>query len=149
MSLETRLNAYVHEHIPLTRAMGATVYRASSDEVIVKAPLANNVNHQLTVFGGSLHAVATLSCWCLLYTHLIEHLGTLDIVIAHSEIDYLKPVTSDFAAVCVKPKGDMWDKFLQTLTRKGKSRIELEATISEQGALAVRYRGEFAVIKHE
>ena len=60
-----RLQASLHERIPLSRAMGVRVLRAEPGGVVVEAPLAPNVNHSGTVFGGSASAVALLAAWAL------------------------------------------------------------------------------------
>jgi thioesterase domain-containing protein len=64
------LAQYLHEHIPLSRAMGVEVVEATWDGVSLRAPLAPNINHRETVFGGSASAVAILAAWALLYVRL-------------------------------------------------------------------------------
>ena len=44
---------YLHRHIPLSAAMGIRVRLATPHRVELWAPLAPNINHQSTVFGGS------------------------------------------------------------------------------------------------
>ena len=56
------LEAFLHEKIPLTRAMGLRVAESSAARLVLEAPLAANVNHLGTAFGGSLHALPTLAC---------------------------------------------------------------------------------------
>jgi len=53
----TELQTSLHERIPLSRAMGVTVPQAEPTGVVLSAPLAPNVNHSGTVFGGSAAAV--------------------------------------------------------------------------------------------
>ncbi|MFI4938170.1 MAG: YiiD C-terminal domain-containing protein [Candidatus Berkiellales bacterium] len=142
------LNQYLHEHIPITKAMGCIVKFASPDKVIIAAPFSNNINHKQSVFGGSLHAIATLACWGLLYSNFMELLGSIDIVITRSEINYHKPVTKDFEAICFKADPENWEKLKNiSLHKKGKGRICLNAVIRENEKVAVAYQGEFAVIK--
>jgi len=45
------LESYLHEHIPLSKAMAVSVAEASVDSVTVSAPLEPNINHRATVFG--------------------------------------------------------------------------------------------------
>ena len=47
------LQRYLHERIPLARAMEVEVRALASDGVELGAPLAPNINHRDTVFGGS------------------------------------------------------------------------------------------------
>ena len=64
------LEHYLHEHIPLSRAMQAQVLAASTEGITLGAPLAPNINHRETVFGGSASALAILAAWALVHTRL-------------------------------------------------------------------------------
>jgi thioesterase domain-containing protein len=141
------LEKYLLKHIPISSSMGVKVDSSSSERVVLKAPFLNNINHKQTVFGGSLHAVATLACWSLLHINLVALFkDPIQIVIASSEIKYLAPVTSDFKAECLHPNIDPWERFLTTLRRKGKARLQLSAKILEKGQLCVDYSGTFVAI---
>lgn len=146
MFSEKQLEAYLHENIPITYAMGVKVKRLSLNEVILSASFANNINHKKTAFGGSLHAVATLACWSLLFVNLLDEPGAFDIVIANSTVDYLAPVISDLESHCAMPDDAHWTLFKKTLKVKGKARIVLSASIFQDGKLAVAYKGTFAAI---
>ena len=67
---EKRVERYLHQYIPLSAAMGVQVRTATVEHVKLAAPLAPNVNHTETVFGGSAAALATLSAWTLLHLRL-------------------------------------------------------------------------------
>lgn len=140
------LENYIFENIPISLALGIKVEKLSKEEVIISAPILNNVNHKKTVFGGSLHAVTTLACWSLVYFNLQALQRTYEIVIAKSTIEYLLPVTRDFQARCSIPSNIDWQRFVKTLTRHGKARIELTATIHQENQLAVDYHGSFVAI---
>lgn len=141
------LEEYIHEHIPITQALGVKIAYASAQEIIVSAPFSNNINHKKTVFGGSLHTITTLACWALLYENFKDSIEPVEIVVRHSEINYLHPVTTDFKAQCLIPENGKWLRFLKILTSKNRARIHLRATIYQEGVLAVDYQGTFAVIK--
>lgn len=145
-SEKTALEHYLRQHIPLSEAMGVRVKSCSSSHIILSAPFENNINHKKTVFGGSLHAVATLACWSLLHVNLsdFEH---VQIVIASSEISYLAPVNTDFKAECSMPDRSDWEKFQKTLQRKGKARIKLRATVVQSSKLCVDYHGVFVAVR--
>ena len=64
------LQTYLHQHIPLSQAMDVTVVEASPHQVVLSAPLAPNINHRDTVFGGSASAVAILAAWSMLHLRL-------------------------------------------------------------------------------
>lgn len=139
------LEHYLKANIPITDAMGIRVDLATPQKVILSAPYANNINHQKSVFGGSLHAVATLSCWNML--HLLLYDTSVNIVIASSEIKYLSPVNADFQAECEAPLPQDWDKFLKGLSSKGKARLKLHAKIFHLHKLCVDYSGMFVAMK--
>lgn len=147
---ESTLKDYLWKHIPISRAMGVKVNSASPEKVILEAPFTNNINHKKTAFGGSLHAVATLSCWSLLHVNLLELLKEpFQIVISNSKIEYLAPVSQDFKAECYKPDKDAWDYFLKMLNKKGKARLRLEAKIFQDDRLCVDYSGTFVAMKSQ
>ncbi|MCC2646952.1 MAG: hypothetical protein K0R02_1017 [Rickettsiaceae bacterium] len=141
------LEKYIYKNIPISLSLGVKIDDATSDEIILTAPLEANINHKNTVFGGSLHSVATLACWSLLYINIQKYYESCEIVISSSKIDYKKPVKEDFSAICVKPNETDWEKFIKMLDRKGKGRISLKAKIYQGDSLAVDYLGEFVVIK--
>ena len=63
----SELQTYLHQHIPLSQAMQVTVVEASLQQVVLTVPLAPNINHRETVFGGSASAVANLAAWSMLH----------------------------------------------------------------------------------
>lgn len=141
------LENYLLKNIPISSAMGVQVDLATAEKVILKAPFSNNINHKKTVFGGSLHSIATLACWCLLHVNLHKLFGdAIQIVIAGSEIIYLAPVASDFKAECSMPTTSEWERFIKTLKKMGKARLKLHAQIHQEGRLCVDYTGTFAAI---
>jgi len=145
--MKKEIESYLHEHIPISQAMGISVEEASLEKIVLLAPFSNNINHKKTVFGGSLHAVATLACWSLLHVNLKKAKeADVQIVITKSEVSYQSPVDEDFRAECLMPEKETWNRFLKMLKLKGKSRIELSATIHNKGHLSVSYQGTFAAI---
>ncbi|MGD8828046.1 MAG: YiiD C-terminal domain-containing protein, partial [Gammaproteobacteria bacterium] len=62
-----RLSEYLHHSIPLIAHMGVEVCPVGEDGIRLRAPLAPNSNHIGTAFGGSLHGLATLACWGLVW----------------------------------------------------------------------------------
>ncbi len=138
------LENYLHEQIPISKALGIRAKEATPQKVTLTAPLAENINHKKTVFGGSLHAVTTLACWSLIHLNLEN---SYEIVIGKSEIEYLKPVTSDFEATCYFPEEKEWQRFHHILLRKGKARLQLNAAIMQNNTIAVNFTGTFIAIK--
>jgi len=142
---ERRLEARLHQQIPLTRAVGIEVVRYSGSSLVLRAPLAPNVNHEQTVFGGSLYSVAVLAGWGLMVLVLEDQQLDGHIVIQHSEIAYLHPVECDFEACSTLPDPEELDQFLKMVTRKGKGRLRLQTLIGPADNPAVRFTGSFVV----
>lgn len=142
------LERTLHAEIPLTRAMGVTVARFDAAGLTLRAPLAPNINHKSTAFGGSLATLATLAGWGLLQLLLREH-SPVTVVIQESSVQYLRPVAEDMQAICSMPQARELEKFLRMLVRTGMARIELEVLIPAGGETAVKFRGRFVALdKH-
>lgn len=140
------LEATMHRLIPITRAMGIGVIEHRRNRVVLKAPLAPNVNHTGTGFGGSLSTLVTLSGWALLHMLLAEQGVDATILIREGTTTYLAPVRQDFEAICEVADDKMLDQFLNTLKRKGRAAIELAAQIAIDDTPAVRFRGSYVVL---
>ena len=122
-----QLERHLHQAIPLSRAMQASVLEAGEEHVLLGAPLAPNVNHRGTVFGGSAVTLATLSAWTLLYWRLRMHLPPASVVLQSSSMRYLRPISSAFAARATLRPDASWPTFLRTLARRGKARVSAPA----------------------
>jgi thioesterase domain-containing protein len=72
---------YLHEHIPLSKAMAVSVLSIDENGVILSAPLLPNINHRSTAFGGSISAVTILSAWTFVHVRLQPLLIPCQIVI--------------------------------------------------------------------
>lgn len=145
MNLE-ELKDYLYENIPISSALGVDIVLANTTEVILKAPIKPNRNHKKTVFGGSLHSLATLASWCLVFVHLQKKQRRSELVISNSKIKYIRPVTADFEAVSTLNDKREWDAFEKGLAKWGKSKISVKAQIFQDNKLAVDYEGEFVAI---
>ena len=142
-----KLQNYLYENIPQSLSLGITVLQASADSVVLYAPLCLNINHKKTVFGGSLHSVATLACWSLLFVRQHNYPQPIEIVIAKSDIRYLRAVTTDFSALASIDEGQDWARCETMLERRGKTRIKMHAVIYQESVLAVEYMAEFVILK--
>lgn len=138
------LEQYLHEKIPLTAAMGVQVVECDDAHLMLTAPLAPNRNHLGTAFGGSLHTVATLSGYGLLWWLL--RAPEAHIVIRESTIRYEKAVTGELRAICHAPAPDKLARFRRDFARKGKARLSLLATIEQGTEVAVTFTGIFVAI---
>jgi thioesterase domain-containing protein len=147
-SMSTKgLEAFLHEKIPLTRAMGLRVTESSAQRLVLEAPLDKNVNHLGTAFGGSLHALPTLACYAGLWTLLRETGIDGHVVVKHSEAFYRQPVTGTLRAVCVRPPAAVVHEFTRDLERHKKARMELTAVVEgANGKPAVEFSGSFVAV---
>ncbi len=136
---------YLHEQIPLTRAMGAQVAAYKDGELVITAPLALNHNHLGTAFGGSLNALATLAGYALLWLELRDR--TAHIVIRHSRIRFLRPVRSELRASCRAPDDATLHEFRENFAANGKARLELRVEICENDVLCVEFSGAFVATR--
>lgn len=141
------LEAYLHIHIPLSAAMQVAVVSASSDCVTLVAPLAPNINHRSTAFGGSVSTLAILSAWSLVNLRLeAEGLHTR-LVIQSNRMDYDAPIESDFTATATLADTAAWPLFVKMLRRKGRARIVVKSVVRCGDIVGGRFEGEFVAFR--
>jgi thioesterase domain-containing protein len=140
------LQAYLHAHIPLSHAMQVSVLEITADNVLLAAPLAPNINHRETVFGGSASALAILSAWALLHTRLRSAGVESRLVIQRNTMDYELPILGDFRARSSLADADAWPQFMRMLSRRGKGRMEVHAVLECAGQAVGRLSGEFVAL---
>lgn len=140
------LQAYLHEKIPISAAMQVRVAEVSCHSIVLAAPLGPNINHQQTLFGGSAAAVAILAAWSLLHVRLRAEGIACDLVIQSNSIDYDLPVTADFTARSMLADPTGWERFLKTLARHGRARIEVGSVLEFGGSVAARSNGRFVAL---
>lgn len=141
-----RLEDYMRRTIPLVTQMQVQVAGYDAAGLTLSAPLAPNINHEQTAFGGSLASLATLACWGWLWL-LLEDEPNMHMVVNEAHIRYLKPVTGVLSARCTAPVAAEQSKFLEMLARRGKARLELKAEITEHGVLRAEYTGSFVAYR--
>jgi thioesterase domain-containing protein len=141
------IEQYLHSHIPLSAAMGVRVRAATPNRVELAAPLAPNINHHETVFGGSAAALATLSAWTLVHVGLRHANIDATTVIQRNSMSYEEPIHGDFSAVCTLIDGDAWQRFLRTVERRGRGRVAMDAHLLFEGRRAASFQGEFVALK--
>lgn len=141
------LTEYLHDKIPLTRAMGIAVVECSATRLIVEAPLAPNRNHLGTAFGGSLHAIPTLACYGTLWMLVREAGFESHVVVKRSHAEYRSPVQGALRAVCMRPPAARCAEFAADLHRHKKARMDLRAIVEgANGKPAVEFSGSFVAI---
>lgn len=123
--------------------MGITVSNYTGSEVTLLAPLANNINHQKSAFGGSLFSLAALAGWGLMQLKLCEENLDANTVVAGGDVTYARPVVQELSCTCSLP--DDWGPFLQKLQRKGKGSVTMVSTISTDEGIAMQFTGVYVV----
>ena len=140
------ITRYLHTNIPISEQMGVRVARATRTEIVLEAPLGPNINHRNTVFGGSAASLTTLACWALLYSRLNAEGLPGRLVIQRSTMEYTKPATADFAAVCRVTDERDWRVLTKTLERHGRGRIAMRSTLRCLEEDVASFHGDFVVV---
>lgn len=145
--LPEALERYLHDHIPLSAAMGVAVLAVAEDSVLLRAPLEPNINHRETVFGGSASALAILSAWSLLHTRLLRDGIACRLVIQRNTMEYERPIPSAFTARATLDSADVWPRFMNTLARRGRARVLVSAVLECGDDTVGRFTGEFVALR--
>ena len=140
------LQQYLHDRIPLSRAMAVEVRAADANAVTVYAPLAPNINHRDTVFGGSASAVAILAAWSVLRVRLAAEGVASRIVIRRNTMSYERPITAGFTATASAPDTGSWQRLVATLQRGRPARARVHARLECEGETVGELDGEFALL---
>jgi thioesterase domain-containing protein len=140
------ITAYLHRHIPVSGHMGVAVRQCDQAGAVLTAPLAPNLNHRSTVFGGSASAVAILAGWTWLHFNLRETGLNCRVVIQGNTMDYLAPIAGDFTAECAGVSPAAWEKFLKTLRRHSRARMKLTADLKFKGVRVAGFSGEYVAV---
>jgi len=142
-----QLEEYLHNNIPITKAMQVGVVEIGTNRVILSAPLLPNTNHRDTAFGGSLSTLAILSAWSLLRLRMNEkNAKSAHLVIQRQNVEYLHPAAVDFTASAKLVDEEKWQRFEEIFAAKGKARISVKSSVEAGGKVCARFVGEFVVL---
>lgn len=140
------LESYLHERIPLSRAMAVEVREATADRAQLYAPLAPNINHRDTVFGGSASAVAILAAWSLVRVRMLDEGLAGRIVIRRNSTSYERPIKDGFTATSSAPDPREWARLRSALARGRPGRVQVGVQLECHGAKVGELVGEFVVL---
>lgn len=143
VSTAAELEGTIHELIPLSVAMGVTVESFENDILMLSAPLAPNINHQMSAFGGSLSALSALAGWGMLQLQIGKMHMVGNTVVGRSEATFLRPVMKHLICRCSLPTD--FAVFQQKLLTRGKSSVSLMTEIVEGGEVAMTTSSQFVV----
>ena len=139
------LNNTLEQSIPITRAMGIKAVSYDGTQLRLSAPGASNLNDKQTVFAGSSYTIAVLCGWSLLFLKLAEHRINADIAVYKGEINYSKPATGDFYALCNAPEEDKIAEFFSTLATGKTVKVTLTARVFDTHNQVVDFIGRYAI----
>ncbi len=146
------LELFLHEMIPLAKAMGVGVEVSDDRALVLTAPKEQNKNSLNTAFGGSLVSLATLAGYGVVW-ELMKGESKSEkpekpvwhIVVKESRAAYRRPVIGDLRAICERPAQAAIAEFKEALARYGKAKLKLRAAIVENGNVAVDVHAAFVV----
>lgn len=140
------LQGVLDTEIPITKAMQIKVKSWQDSTLSLDFPLAPNINHMSSAFGGSLYCGAVTAGWSWIHLRLKE-LGITDghIVIQAGEIAYPYPVLGDAIVICYPPDEKDWVKFEKTFQRYRKGRLQLNTVVLYESKEAVVFKGQYVV----
>ena len=144
----SELERYFHEHIPLSAAMAVEVVSVQPERIVLAAPLAPNINHRETVFGGSASAVAILSAWALVQTRLVNAGLACSLVIQRNTMHYDAPMSGAFTASSSLEQPEVWQKFMNVLARRGRARVSVLSVLECDGITAAHFQGDFVALSN-
>lgn len=140
------LRAKLKAEMPVTRHLGVEVVGRRGGALVLRAPLAANINHKGTAFAGSLNALATLAGWSTVWLLLRGAGIAAHVVIQDSSVHYERPVATDFAARCAAPDAAAVERLVESVRRRGRGRIQLAVTVRDAAGDAVRFSGRYVAI---
>src|SRR2546423_15126088 len=91
---------FLHEQIPITRAMGLRVVANDESGFTVEAPVALNSNHLRTAFGGSINQLDTLAAYGFMLVELNDNAA--HVVVVESTVRFAPPVRETTPAPCLR-----------------------------------------------
>ncbi|HEY1848031.1 MAG TPA: YiiD C-terminal domain-containing protein [Opitutaceae bacterium] len=145
------LELFLHEMIPLAKAMGVGVEVSDDRALVLTAPKEQNKNSLNTAFGGSLVALATLAGYGVVWELMVDEKksetekAVWHIVVKESRAAYRRPVLGDLRAICERPAQAAISEFKEALARYGKAKLKLRASIIENGNVAVDVQAAYVV----
>ena len=145
--MTAELEEYIHRQIPITKAMGIEVAAAGTERVELFSPLAQNINHRETVFGGSAAAVATLAAWTLVLVRMRHEELTGRLVISRNSMEYRRPITGDFFATAEAADLNSWDRFTAGLKRNGRGRVTATSVLWLDSERVADFEGQFVALR--
>lgn len=143
----SELTEFLRRSIPLLTAVDVQVRVCTPQHVVLEAPLANNLNHHHTAFGGSLALLSVLTGWSLLHVALRDAGIDAALVVQRSQCRFDRPVTGALVSEARLP-AEHWPAFVDRLRSRGRARIDLHSRVigADAAADAVIHDATYAAL---
>lgn len=127
--VKEKIERKIRADIPVANFMQFSLEELSLTSVRSVFPLAPNINHLGTAFGGSLYAAGAMSCYSLVLAHVSEAgLEDAFVVISKGDIEYLSPGRGDFR-VEVNCSAEVTERFQERLQKGQRAPLDLQGHI--------------------
>lgn len=141
-----RLTRFLHEHIPVTRAMALEVTDRGPTHLVIRAPIGPNRNPHDTVFGGTLSTLGLVSGWTLVQAALDDAGLPLKLVGQRSTSEFLAPGLADCVATA-SCEAEALAAFLAACRTRGRGRITVNSRIASNDLEVARHAGVFVAVQ--
>jgi thioesterase domain-containing protein len=143
---DSELQTYLHEKIPITRAMGFTIAASGPDTISIAVPLELNSNHQGTAFGGSISAALTTAAWATVHIAARRLDPDAVVVVRDGTTHYDLPLRSDFVAQAEYLSPHELERLEHRYGRAGKVKVRHGARIRTADTVAASFAGSFVIL---
>jgi thioesterase domain-containing protein len=148
MNTAADLEAYLHRHIPLSRAMQVQVVQYDGASLRLAAPLEPNHNDKGTAFAGSIGGLASLAGWGLMMLWS-QPLGPCHVAIAHADIQYRRPLRGVFQATAHLPAEAETVRFHHAFQERGRGKLPVRIEVGDEQGAGVVQNAVYAVWRIE
>lgn len=139
------MTEWLHRTVPLSAAMGVRVLHLEEGRATLTMPLAPNVNHMGTVFGGSLNALGLLTAAAAALTRLRRDGYEHQLAVRRSEYDYHRPAPSAPTATA-EVTAPQWSQIKPALQAQKPARLKIEANITTQNHPTGTLKAHFTLL---
>ncbi len=135
--LNKRVEEFMHQRIPLSKAMNCKVLECNNNSITLNAPKFANTVEGDHLYGGSFLSLGLLAAWTLLHVSLrrldYEPLAKL-LKAEWKTLPEYNELGESITAKSQLPSDKEWQQFLRMLSRKARSKLTLETKLLEGDA---------------
>jgi len=132
-----------HEKIPITQHMGIKLHQYTERTLETRASLIKNINLHGSMFAGSIHSLATLTGWGLIFLQLKQKELEGEIVLGEANIKYHTPIVTKPRAIC---NIESLQAKYTLLQNSKKMPVSLRVDIFDNETLAATFSGDYWVL---